>query len=126
MNNSRKENIATRTYWTFLAPICDRRARDANILHDENWALGQAELPIETLFRHKEVICGLQLKLVSRRCSKMHDQDGIAVHCDGNVHVNTTRRKEKSPGAGGQLDQGSRPAVALRFHAAVARDAVRG
>jgi hypothetical protein len=28
------------------------------------------------------------------------------------------RRKEKSPGAGGQLDQGSRPAVALRFHAA--------
>ena len=31
------------------------------------------------------------------------------------------RRKEKSPGAGGQLAQGSRPAVAFRFHAAVAR-----
>jgi hypothetical protein len=40
-----------------------------------------------------------------------------------NAHVNTTRRKEMSPGAGGQLDQGSRPAVALRFHAAVARAA---
>jgi hypothetical protein len=35
--------------------------------------------------------------------------------------------KKKSPGAGGQLAQGSRPAVALRFHAAVARAAaVRG
>jgi hypothetical protein len=51
---------------TCLAPINDCSARDANILHDENWVLDQAELPIETLFRHKEVICGLQRKLVSR------------------------------------------------------------
>ena len=42
---------------------------------------------------------------------------GRALPC----HLQIRRRKEKSPGAGGQLDQGSRPAVALRFHAAVAR-----
>jgi hypothetical protein len=89
--------------------------RDANILHDENWVLDQAELPIDTLFLHMEVICGLQRKLVSHQCSTMHDQDGIVVHCDQNAHGNTTRREEKSPGAGGQLDQGSRPAIALRF-----------
>jgi hypothetical protein len=48
---------------------------------------------------------------------------GRALPC----HLQIRAPQQKSPGAGGQLDQGSRPAVALRFHAAVARAAaVRG